>query len=121
VDSGLPRRSNINERGKNPELARPAGRHKGRVKTSNKKKANIFAQHYAAVSKLNFTPKERVITRRLKKILGSLTANNLSCIQFSLEELEAAIHKMRRKEAAGPDDIPPTFLKALGPLAKKNS
>ena len=94
-------------------------KHKGRVITSNKKKANIFAQHYAAVSKLNFTPKERVITRRLKKILGSPTANNLSCIQFSLEELEAAIHKMRRKGAAGPDDIPPTFLKALGPLAKK--
>ncbi len=25
---------------------------------------------------------------------------------------------MRRKGAAGPDDIPPTFLKALGPTAK---
>ncbi len=25
---------------------------------------------------------------------------------------------MRSKDAAGPDDIPPTFLKALGPMAK---
>ena len=93
-------------------------KHKGRIITSNKQKANIFAQHYAAVSKLHFTPKERAINRRLKKILSSPTANNLSCIQFTMEELEAAIHKMRRKGAAGSDNIPPSFLKALGPSAK---
>ena len=110
--NGTPDNNSLNE----------ALKHKGRVITSNKKKANIFAQHYAAVSKLNFTPKERVITRGLKKILGSPTANNLSCIQFfSLQELEAAIQKMCRKGAAGPDDIPPTFLKALGSLSKKDS
>ncbi len=28
---------------------------------------------------------------------------------------------MRRKGALGPDDIPPTFLKALGPMAKAES
>ena len=33
-----------------------------------------------------------------------------------MEELKAAIGKMRRKGAPGPDDIPPAFLKELGPL-----
>ena len=94
-------------------------KHKGRVLTSNRKKANVFIQHYAAVSKLKFTPKERAITRRLKRILGSPTENHLNCVPLTLEELETAIQKMRRKGAAGPDNIPPTFLKALGPLAKK--
>ncbi len=32
--------------------------------------------------------------------------------------LDIAIHTMRRKGAEGPDDITPTFLKALGPTAK---
>ena len=36
-----------------------------------------------------------------------------------MEELEGAIRKMRRKGAAGEDEIPPSFLKALGPLAKR--
>ena len=34
-------------------------------------------------------------------------------------ELEQAIHAMRKKGAADPDDIPPTFLKALGEHGKK--
>ena len=34
-----------------------------------------------------------------------------------MEELKAAIGKMRRKGAPGPDDISPAFLKELGPLA----
>ncbi len=32
--------------------------------------------------------------------------------------LDIAIRAMRRKGAADPDDIPPTFFKALGPTAK---
>ena len=35
-----------------------------------------------------------------------------------MRELEKALGKMKRKGAPGPDDIPPSFLKELGPLAK---
>ena len=34
-----------------------------------------------------------------------------------MEKLKAAIGKMRRKGAPGPDNIPPAFLKELEPLA----
>ncbi len=35
-----------------------------------------------------------------------------------MEELDEAILQMRAKGAPGPDDIPPTFLKAQGPRAR---
>ena len=93
--------------------------HKGRVITSNKKKANIFLQHYADVSRLKFSKKERATNRRLKKLLQGHTAHDKSCVPFNLTEMDIAIGKMRSKGAAGPDNIPPTFLKSLGPHAKK--
>ena len=34
-----------------------------------------------------------------------------------MSELQSAIKKMKGKGAAGPDNIPPSFLKSLGPLA----
>ena len=34
-----------------------------------------------------------------------------------MDELLSAIKKMKGKKAAGPDNIPPSFLKSLGPLA----
>ena len=34
-----------------------------------------------------------------------------------MSELQSAIEKMKGKGAAGPDNIPPSFLKSLGPLA----
>ena len=34
-----------------------------------------------------------------------------------MSERLSAFQKMKRKGAAGPDNIPPTFLKSLGPLA----
>ena len=38
--------------------------HKGRLRTSNKMKANAFASHYASVSKHNFTKEERDVKRQ---------------------------------------------------------
>ena len=93
--------------------------HKGRVITSGKKKSNVFISHYAAVSKLNFNMRERAVNRRLKKILKSPTVGERSTTPLTMTELTTAISKMKGKGAAGPDDIPPTFLKALGPLARK--
>jgi len=91
--------------------------HNGRIITSNRKKADAFARHYAAVSRLKFTKEEREENRRLRKILESPSVGNSSCSDFTLGELKTAIAKMKRKGAAGPDEIPPSFLKALGSKA----
>ena len=91
--------------------------HNGRLISSNKKKANLFAHHYAAVSKLTFSEEERDENRRLKKILQSPSVDDKSCLEFSMSELKKAIRKMKTKGAAGPDEISPSFLKALGPNA----
>ena len=95
--------------------------HKGKTIVSNKKKANIFAKHYGAVSRLKFTREERRVNLRLKKILRTADVpdaeSSASCSPFTMDELKHAILQMNAKGACGPDDIPPTFLKALGPAA----
>ena len=93
--------------------------HKGRRITSNKRKANVFMQHYASVSKLNFTKEDRDTNRELKKRLSNAPPD-ASTPKFNMRELRRAISKMKAKGAAGPDDIPPSFLKALGPKALSN-
>jgi len=49
--------------------------------------------------------------------MKSATADDISCRDITVTELCAAIKHMRTKGAAGPDDIPPTFLKSLDPFA----
>jgi len=91
----------------------------GRKLTSNRKKADAFIQEYADVSKLTFDKDERVVNREAKRMLRKMaTPNDESTRSFSMDELEKAIRKMRVKGAAGEDEIPPSFLKALGPRAK---
>ena len=84
--------------------------------TSDAKKAEIFLQHYARVSRHKFSKGERDQNRQLKKMLRQRKAGPKTspCRNFSPNELDQAIHAMRRKGAAGPDDIPPAFLKELG-------
>ena len=92
----------------------------GRRITSNKKKADAFVEQYADVSRLTFTKEERVLNRKAKSMLRNMQyADDEQGRPFEMEELESAIRKMRRKGAAGEDEIPPSFLKALGPLAKR--
>ena len=91
---------------------------KGETITSNRAKADKFIEQYADVSRLKFTKEERDENREVKKLLGMHTANDESTIEFDMVELETALKKMRLKGAPGGDDIPPSFLKALGPLAK---
>ena len=93
-----------------------AMKHKGKTITSNEKKAEIFAKHYASVSRHQFTKEERDINRECKKKLRT-TRGNKEWDPFTLPELRRAIKQMKRKGAAGPDDIPPSFLKELGPNA----
>ncbi len=40
------------------------------------------------------------------------------CFPCTIRELDTAIPAMQSKGATGPGDINPTFLKALGPMAK---
>ncbi len=40
------------------------------------------------------------------------------CKKFSMQEMEAALKKTKTKGAPGSDDIPPSFLKNLGPKQK---
>ena len=96
--------------------------HKGKTITSDKRKADIFQQHYASVSRLKFSRQERrSVNMKLKKLLRSRCEGPVesSCRDFSMYELEQAIQSMRKKGAAGPDDIPPSFLKALGPHGRQ--
>ena len=50
----------------------------------------------------------------MKRRLAADSVDPVSCQPFSLEELFSALGKMKEKGAAGPDDIPPRFLKELG-------
>ena len=82
---------------------------------SNKAKANIFSSHYASVSRLKFNKNERTTNCEAKQMLRSKGVDDESTQEISMPELEKAIQRMRAKGAPGPDDIPPTFIKALGP------
>ena len=85
--------------------------------TNTKSKANIFINHYSRVSKLHTTKEDRDLNCLLRKRLNTPSADNESCTFANISELLSAIQKMKHKGAACPDEIPPTFLKLLGPLA----
>ncbi len=93
--------------------------HKGRTFTTNRGKANAFMKENAAVNRLRFNKEERSRIRQLKSTLKSPTAGESCCAALRMEELDEATLQMRAKGASGPDDIPPTFLKSLGPRARQ--
>ena len=91
--------------------------HKRRTITDIKSKVNVFINHYARVSKLNMSQEDRDINRQFKKRLNAPSVAYESCAPLQMGELLSAIKKMKGKGAAGPDNIPPSFLKSLDPLA----
>ena len=58
---------------------------------------------------------DRALNANFKKRLDNLEINPAE--KITMRELKKAISKMKAKGASGPDDIPPQFLKHLGPLA----
>ena len=87
---------------------------KGKVITTNPKKADAFARHYASVSKLSFSKEERTINLQLKKRIReekTKTKEDVSCREFDMCEMDAAIKSMKKNGAPGKDNIPPSFLK----------
>ena len=91
--------------------------HNGRTITDIKSKANVFINHYARVSKLNMSQSDHDTNRQFKKRIKVPSADDESCAPLLMSELQSAIKKMKGKGAAGPDNISPSFLKSLGPLA----
>ena len=75
----------------------------GKTIVSTERKAEAFAQHYAAVSRLKFNKSERAVTRQLKKLTRS-NKQQFNIPDFTLMELKKAINNMRRKGAPGPDE-----------------
>ena len=91
--------------------------HKGRTNTDTKSEANVFINHYARVSKLKMSQYDPDINWQFRKSIKVLSADDEICTPILMSELQSAIKKMKAKRAAGPDNIPPSFLKSLGPLA----
>ena len=91
--------------------------HNGRTITDIKSKANVFINHYARVSKLNMSQFDCDTNRQFKKPIKVWSVDGERCAPLLMSELQSAIKKMKGKGAAGPENIPPSFLKSLGPLA----
>ena len=88
--------------------------HNGKTITTSEKKADVFAQNYAKVSKFCFSKKERRITLKAKRKVRPLSTENEYSRIFTKEEIQTAILAMKRKGVQGPDEIPPPFIKELG-------
>ena len=90
--------------------------HNGGTITGIKSKANVFINHYARASKLILSQSDRDTNQQFKKDLNAASVDDESCAPLLMGELQSTIKKIKGKGAAGPDNIPPSFLRSLGPL-----
>lgn len=90
--------------------------HNVRTITDSKGKANTIVNHYARVNNLPMTAKDCYLIKQFKNRIDSSSTDNESCSKLTMGKLTSAAQKMKQKEAAGPDSISPTFLKALDPI-----
>ncbi|MEL7521032.1 MAG: reverse transcriptase family protein, partial [Cyanobacteria bacterium J06553_1] len=96
--------------------------HGDREYTTGSQKAELFCQHYAGVSRLEFSKEERLRNRRVFKRLRGLPSSTddlPECQPFSEAELRRAIQQAKAKAASGEDGIAPRFLKNLGPVGRR--
>ena len=84
--------------------------------TNIKSKANVFINYYTGVSKLDMSRVDWDLNRQFKKRLNVPSADDETCAPLQMGEVLSAIKKMKCKEAAGSDNIIPSFLKSLSPL-----
>ena len=94
--------------------------HNSRTKTDAEGKVNIFVNHYARVSNLPMCGKDHNFIREFKKRIDCSSTAKKNCFKLATDELKSPIWKIKRKGAAATDNIPRTFLKALGRLPFKN-
>ncbi|XP_066934379.1 uncharacterized protein [Clytia hemisphaerica] len=83
-----------------PETNSPneAMKDNGKTITSNERKAEIFAKHYASVSRHKFTKEERDVNRECKKKLRA-TRDDRDWVPFTIPELEQLPKQQNRKSA----------------------
>ena len=99
--------------------------HRGRTLASGSRKADVFVQHYAGVSrhisskdsrKLDRKVREKLtLSRRLERDAG--VGVGPECADFTMDELRKALKAGKKKGAEGPDRIAPLFLRNLGDKA----
>ena len=68
---------------------------------------------------LELTKTERECIREAKRWMQAPSGGECAAADFKMNDLKRAIKKMRSREAAGRDEVSPTFLKDLGPAAKE--
>ncbi len=90
-----------------------------RLVTDDRRKADIFARHYAGVSDLPMSKADRRENLLLRKRLSQLRKSPLVHEPITADELNEAIRRMKPRGACGPDSIPPSFLIHMGPLARQ--
>ena len=96
--------------------------HNGKEYLPGKQKAEVFAKHYASVSRLSFSKPERARSRAALRRVAGLNEGEDEGEEagpFSLDELNGALQLMKARSAGGADGIAPRFLKALGPVARQ--
>ena len=104
-------------------LTRIAAKVVRKVKPGKKTRVYLTPAVKKAVSKRNRARRKISSQRKewldaMKKMLQTPTVDDENGAPLTMDELDKALAAMKAKGAPGPDDIPPTFLKALGPIAK---
>ena len=74
---------------------------------------NLFAKHYAGVSKPKLPKQERSTVREAKRYIGAPVGDGEYCKSFTMRELTRALKQMKRKGTSGADDIPPHGARSL--------
>lgn len=95
----------------------------GKEVRGDRKKADAFMQHYAAVNRIEMGKEDRLFNRKVRQRMNSCYGpetelQEKSSAPFIMSELERALSETRARGAAGPDAIPPLMLKKLGPMAR---
>ena len=96
--------------------------HNGKEYLPGGQKAELFARHYASVSRLRLSKPERARARAARRRVGRLSEGEdegQESEPFSMDELERALHLMKARSAGGADGVAPRFLKAFGPVARQ--
>ena len=92
---------------------------RAKIRNRNRLRQTIHQNHQEwidACREANEAIKEAK-TESWENILQESCELSESCAPLLMSELQSVIKKMKSKAAAGTDNIPPLFLKSLGPLA----